>query len=264
MRVIVTRPQPQASDWASRLGAAGVAAVALPLIEIAPPAHRDAVDAAWRGLMQQDLVVFVSPNAVLQFFQARPADVTWPMSTWAGSTGPGTSNALSAVGVPSPCIVQPSPDAAQFDSEALWSVLQPMREWRGARVLVVRGEGGRDWLAQTLQQRGAQVSFVEAYRRQAPSFDAAARQVLADAAAQPAGHLWLFSSSEAIGHLQHHAPAVISAQASAWGTHPRIVARAADAGFGHTRLVSATFDGLLLALGEVRAGAPAYNAPHRE
>lgn len=253
MRAIVTRPQPQADDWVARLTAAGVPAVALPLIEIAPPADRSTVVAAWRTVPQQALVMFVSPNAVAQFFALRPAERAWPASTWVGSTGPGTTAALRAAGVPAHCIVQPAPDAPHFDSEALWAVLRPMRDWRGARALIVRGEGGRDWLAQALQQQGAQVAFVEAYRRQAPRLSAstgahpAVLALLADAAAQPAAHRWLFSSSEAIGHLQDQAPQVIGPQASAWGTHPRIVERAVQAGFGHTRLVPAAFDGLLAA-----------------
>src|SRR5439155_1658691 len=90
--------------------------------------------------------------------------------------------------VPAAAIGEPPPDAAQFDSEALWERLAA-RDWRGAPVLVVRGDGGRDWLAQRLRERGAQVAFVAAYHRAAPRFDAAQRQLL-DATLPPQRWLW--------------------------------------------------------------------------
>ena len=71
-------------------------------------------------------------------------------------------------------IVSPAVDAAQFDSEALWERLRS-RDWNGARVLVVRGDGGRDWLADRLRDAGATVATVGAYRRIAPTFAADAR-----------------------------------------------------------------------------------------
>lgn len=165
MRVLVTRPAAQASEWVQQLRAAGLQAEALPLIDIAPAADAASVGAAWRALPTVDLVVFVSPNAAAHFFAARPAPVHWPAELLAASPGPGTTRVLRDLGVA--CIVEPAADAPQFDSEALWQQLGA-RDWRGKLVLVARGEGGRDWLADKLRQHGARVSFVAAYRRAAP------------------------------------------------------------------------------------------------
>ncbi|MED5617733.1 uroporphyrinogen-III synthase [Ideonella sp. BN130291] len=250
MRLIVTRPQPQADEWVAALHARGVQAEALPLIDIGPAADEAPVHQAWVQLSTMALAMFVSPNAVGRFFACRPAAATWPAQLWAGSTGPGTSAALLAAGVPPECVVQPDASAAQFDSEALWARLAALRSWQGARVLIVRGEGGRDWLAQTLAGQGAQVSCVQAYRRAAPQLDAAQQAVLARALADPAGHLWLFSSSEAIGHLLALAPAGTTwQQARALASHPRIAARARAAGFGRVRQVRPTMEAVLQALG---------------
>jgi uroporphyrinogen-III synthase len=231
VQLIVTRPSEQADEWVARLRGAGVVAQALPLITIAPPADAAPLHAAWAALAQQRLVMFVSANAVAAFFVAQPLGATWPAQSLAGATGPGTSAALRAHGVPPGCIVEPPRDAAQFDSEALWHELQA-RDWCGASALIVRGEGGRDWLAERLIERGARVAFVEAYRRIVPRLDAAGRALLDAAQARPQQFVWLFSSSQAIDHLRLLAPRADWSHARAIATHPRIAQRAATLGFG--------------------------------
>jgi uroporphyrinogen-III synthase len=234
VRVIVTRPAAQAADWVDRLRASAIDAVALPLIGIAPVTDPSALLAAWRGLAQRDLVVFVSPNAAEQFFALRPRGVAWPAGPQAGSPGPGTTRVLLGLGVPASAIVEPADDAAQFDSESLWARLRT-QDWQGRRVLIVRGDGGRDWLAQTLQAAGAQVEHVAAYRRLAPPLDSDHAALLRAALERPEAHLWFFSSSEAIDNLAA-APLVTDARtdwarARALATHPRIAARARQLGF---------------------------------
>jgi uroporphyrinogen-III synthase len=228
-RVLVTRPAEQAGSWVERLRQRGIAAQALPLIEIAPPADTAALHAAWAELATCRLVVFVSANAVLHFFAARPAAVAWPDAVAAGAPGSGTADALRTAGVPAASIVTPAADAAQFYSETLRTRLQA-RDWRGARVLVVRGDGGRDWLGERLAAAGAKVDTVSAYRRLAPSFTGAGRDRL-DAAIADADAVWLFSSSEAIANLEQAAGPGRFAAARAVATHPRIAARARSLGF---------------------------------
>ena len=232
MRVIVTRPAAQVADWVARLRDCAIDAVALPLIGIAPVADAAALHAAWRGLALQRLAVFVSPNAAEQFFAQRPPDAAWPSGLLAGSPGPGTTRALIQLGVPAGQVIEPASDALQFDSESLWAQLRD-RAWQGAGVLIVRGDGGRDWLAQTLRDAGAQVAHVAAYRRVAPVFDAPAVELLRAALAQPASHLWFFSSAEAIDNLVASPPAGRAdwGKAHAIATHPRIAERARQAGF---------------------------------
>jgi uroporphyrinogen-III synthase len=232
MKALVTRPAAQAVEWVAQLAARGIEAAALPLIGIADADDVTAVDAAWARLPEQALVVFVSPNAVERFFARRPAGLEWPAGVLAGSPGPGTTRELQRLGVPAQAIVAPADDAPQFDSESLWAQLGGRRPWRGAAVTIVRGDGGRDWLAQTLRERGAAVSNLSAYRRVVPVPDAAQRRVLETALAAPAQWVWLFSSSEAIDHLATLAPQADRRGAVAIATHPRIAARARAAGFG--------------------------------
>lgn len=230
MLLIVTRPAAQAAAWVQQLQALGHDAQALPLIEIGAVADPAPVREAWRGLHGQDLVMFVSANAVAHFFALAPAGLAWPQGLRAACTGPGTAAALRVAGVPPACVVEPPADAGNFDSEALWSLLAP-QDWAGRQVLVVRGEDGRDWLADTLRGRGAAIDFVTAYRRCAPRPDAAGQALLAQALAAPASHLWLFSSSQAVGHLRALSPLADWSRSLALATHPRIAQAARDTGF---------------------------------
>ena len=234
MRIIVTRPAAQAQAWVRDLRERGLDAVALPLIAIGAAADPEVVRVAWETLSEHRLVVFVSPNAVEQFFAAAPEDARWPDRTLAGSPGPGTTRELRARGVSAASIAEPAADAPQFDSEALWAQLSA-RPWQGRSALIVRGDGGRDWLADTLRSAGARVELLAAYRRVASKPDAAQRALLAAAVAAPAEHLWLFSSSEAIDRLAALRPDLDTAvwhASQAVATHPRIAERARALGFG--------------------------------
>ncbi|WP_348756250.1 uroporphyrinogen-III synthase [uncultured Aquincola sp.] len=248
MRLLVTRPQPQADAWVQRLAAAGFDAAAVPLLhteacgDVASPTAT-ALLAAAQG------VVFVSPGAATHFFE-QGAGAPWPAQRWAAAPGPGTADRLQALGVPAGCIVQPAADAAQFDSESLWVQLRP-RVQAGDRVLIVRGDGGRDWLADILRAHGAQVEFLQAYRRGAPRLSPAEQAQLQAALADPAAHLWLFSSGEAIGHLQTLAPGADWRAGLALATHPRIEARARALGVGQVFAARPSFEAVVAAARDI-------------
>lgn len=236
-RVIVTRPAAQAGAWVDQLNRRGVPAVAVPLIGIDQAADPAAIDAVWSGLTDYQLLMFVSPNAAARFFARRPEGASWPASVQVASPGPGTTDGLLQAGVPRRQLSEPAADAAQFDSETLWTELR-RQSWRGSRVLIVRGEGGRGWLAEQLVAAGAEVQFLAAYRRAPARLMPAQRQALQQALTAPAQHLWFFSSSEAVGHLldarllpESQVHAALTASVSLV-THPRIAERARRAGFG--------------------------------
>jgi uroporphyrinogen-III synthase len=255
-QVIVTRPQPQADEWVARLRSLGVVASALPLLGIAGPADEAPVHAAWQSLAQPGnagdeapaLVMFVSPSAVERFFQLRPAGAAWPTPVLAGGTGPGTRAALLQAGVPPAAVRTPPEAGGQFDSEALWQLLRHEIDWAGRQVLIVRGEGGRDWLADTLRRHGARPRFVEAYRRTVPVPDAAGRALLRQALAQPAAFCWLFSSSEAVSHLPALAPQADWSGSRALATHARIAEAARRLGMTAVQQVSPSPEAVVRAL----------------
>ncbi|MDN3923135.1 uroporphyrinogen-III synthase [Roseateles violae] len=259
LTLVLTRPRQQAGDWLARLAEQGVEALSLPLLEIDAGAA-EAADAAWAALPDAALAMFVSPNAVEHFFARRPAGAAWPAQTLAACVGPGSARALEAAGVPAGQIVQPPADAASLDSEHLWPQLAG-HDWRGRLALLLRGEGGRDWLAQRLREHGARTLYFSVYRRRAPRFDAAQRALLDAIVAAPDRHVWLFSSAEAVGHLPELAAQDWSAGRCIC-THERIAEAARRLGFGHVVLARPEAAAIAAAL-EAMQGRT-YNRPHRD
>jgi len=252
-RLIVTRPAAQAAPWVQALRARGVDATALPLIGIEPLADGTPVRQAWAALPSVHWVMFVSANAVEHFFALRPNGAAWPAGLAAGAPGPGTKAALQAEGL----LLVDEPVPGRADSEGLWAQVAP-RFWRGRRVLVVRGEDGRDWLAEQLREAGAEVCFVAAYRRAPPMLDADAAALLASAAAAPQRHAFAFGSSEAVTRLRELAPQAEWGTALALAGHPRIAEAARAAGFGQVQVLPPQDDlaqGAAAMAAALRAGA---------
>ncbi|MBO9650002.1 MAG: uroporphyrinogen-III synthase [Variovorax sp.] len=236
-RVIVTRPARETSRWVDDLRAAGVDAVALPLIEIASIKDRKPIDEAWQRIASYDALMFVSAAAARYFLDGARIDAASHCRFWA--TGPGTVRGLRDAGVPESSIDAPAADAAQFDSEALWSLVRPQVR-PGTRVLIVRGgdasgqAAGREWLAREIAGAGGACDAVAAYRRLAPVIGDEERRLIAEAADGSA--IWLFSSSEAILNLRALVPAIEWRAACALTTHERIAQAARTAGFGRVHV----------------------------
>jgi uroporphyrinogen-III synthase len=255
VRVIVTRPESEARRWLEDLRGQGFDAVALPLIAIAPVPQPAALHAAWRQLAGLNAVMFVSGNAVRQFFNQKPPGAGWTARTRAWATGTGTREALLQAGVEPALIDAPPVSAAQFDSETLWQQVGP-DVLPGWRVLIVRGgdadgaASGRDWLADRLLGGGAQVEVVVAYLRRAPAWGGAQRRQAREAA--QADSAWLFSSSQGIEHLQALMQGQDWSRARAVATHPRIAQAARDAGFGVVCESRPTLDAVVAALESFR------------
>lgn len=253
--LLVTRPQPQADAWVERLRADGIDALALPLLEISAVVDLSALHAAWHDLTRYALAMFVSPNAVSHFFAARPAELAaqgWPAGTRAAATGPGTLQALHMAGVPAALCVAPPPQAARFDSAALWGQLRG-ESWVGREVLVLRGNGGRDEFAAHLRADGAAVHFTQAYHRGPAQPNAAERARLGRAIAEPGSHLWWLSSAEAVDCLAHLAGDTNWGAAQALASHPRIAQRARELGFGRVFEAPPTIEAVRASLAAIEA-----------
>lgn len=256
---IVTRPEPQASAWVSKLRARGVQAVACPLLVIGPAPDPAAVQGVMTSLCAPDSVMFVSPNAAAQFFACRPAHWRWPDGVQALATGPGTVAALLEAGVPEALIVAPPVASAQFDSETLWAQVCHQR-WPGRRLWVVRGEGGRDWFSTMARAAGADVQWVQAYARSSPAANEALLHHLQGLHAMGPQAVWLLSSSEAVDHLEALLPGVSWAAGVAVASHPRISERAHALGMGCVLDVRPTVDAVVEAVSALQAKAPDTSA----
>lgn len=240
--VIITRPEPEATQWVHQLEAAGQPAAPLPMMQIHPcraAGAQAALRQALRRLQDYQAFMFVSSNAVRHMalhLKAAPSSVTATARLWA--PGPGTARTLLQQGFSADRIDQPGPSALQFDSEALWAVVQPQIQ-PGTRVLVVRGSTaeadpadcghGRQWLAEQIMARGGQVDFVPVYERNAPVRTPELEHQIASLCNQQP--VWLFSSSECLHNLVGLAPQQPWDQQTALTTHPRIAEQARQRGF---------------------------------
>lgn len=124
------------------------------------------LDAAIR-LDRYDWAVFVSPNAVDKALAVILAARHWPASVRVATVGKSSEQALARHGIHD--VVAPQ---ERFDSEALLA-LPEFADVAGQRVVIFRGDGGRDLFGDTLKARGAEVDYVTCYRRGVPAADPA-------------------------------------------------------------------------------------------
>lgn len=246
--VVITRPLAQAQPLAERIAAQGRAVELLPLLEISPLPDQAPLQAALSTLGSYALAAFVSPNAV----EAAFAHITsWPAGLKAAVVGEGSRAALLAHGVPAEDIFSP-PDPAASDSEHLLAALD-LSALSGKRALIVRGESGRELLADSLRSAGVAVDAVAAYRRSVPALTpslAAQLGKLADGDTE-----WLLTSSEALRGLVALLNELDGTRAVAKVQrqhiivpHTRIAETAKQAGFQRVTLTGSGDDRMVAAL----------------
>ena len=164
--ILVTRPIEQAAVLAQGIREAGGEALIFPAMEIVP-----VTDAALAVGIDQlhtfDAAIFISPNAARYGLAAINAQRNWPTHIQIYALGPGTARELAQQGMAD--IIQPDGQ----DTDALL-LLPPLNHVKNQRIVIFRGVGGRELLADTLRARGAVVVYAECYRRVRPDCDAQA------------------------------------------------------------------------------------------
>jgi uroporphyrinogen-III synthase len=191
VHIAVTRPPEQATKLNAAIAQAGGSVISFPLLDIASLPDLSAFHAAITPLHLFDWAIFISSNAV-QYGMPLLQQASLPASLKFAAIGPTTASALGSFGVAE--VLKP---ADRFDSESLLA-LPELQQMQGQRVLIVRGVGGREVLADTLKQRGAEVVFGECYRRINPQKNA---DVLAHAHAGNQLQAIIITSSEALRFL---------------------------------------------------------------
>jgi uroporphyrinogen-III synthase len=159
--VLVTRPKNQAEVLCRLLEQAGCLSMRLPVIEI--EALQQSKNTFFLDKVAgYDWLVFVSVNAVKFSLAVWPQAQQIVCKQNIAAVGLATAQAIEAVGVD----VDVIPESG-FNSEALLVALSE-QQVSGQKILIVRGQGGREWLADRLRFLGAEVDYWEVYRRIKP------------------------------------------------------------------------------------------------
>jgi uroporphyrinogen-III synthase len=148
---------------------------------------------------------------------------------------------------PTPILIPKSNE--QWDSEGLWQELQALGwDWKSKKIIIFKGEGGREWLADTLATAGATVEAISTYTRVPLDLNNPAWHVIREIDFSKT--LWLLTSSEAVRYLGQ----IVKAQfpqglqsASALCSHHNIANAAQIIGFGDVLTTEAGDEALIKA-----------------
>lgn len=196
--ILITRPEGQGADMMAQLDAAGWHCVHQPLLRIAPfnENHGAAFHAMKQHIMDldhYDVVISVSGNAstlavdmIDQYWPQMPVGISWY------AVGPSSAKAFLALGIEMQV-------PTHNHSEGLLE-LTDLQNLKGKKVLILRGVGGREHLAQSLTARGAHVEYCELYQREAIRFD---QGELSTLLSQEQIHYALLTSGEMLQQLAH-------------------------------------------------------------
>jgi len=213
--IIVTRPSGQARQLIevlsqaieeSRAGKRSLPEIlSLPLLTIVPKSDDHLADHIATTLSNADIAIFVSPNAIESVM--RLLDRDWqgfskkiiPIGVMGGSSHLALKNhGIGLEDHPTPIIIPKNNE--NWDSEGLWQELQSVQPvWRDKKVVIFKGEGGRDWLADTLRNAGATVEAISTYTRVPLDIDNPAWHAIREMDFSKS--LWLLTSSEAVRYL---------------------------------------------------------------
>ena len=162
---MVTRPEHQAYRLCRLIEQSGGTAVRFPVLEIVPVNGLQLQQNILHHLDLFDWVVFISVNAVNFALRSSVGNIDIPQGVRMAAVGRATAKALQEAGLR----VDLLPEAG-FNSEALLAAPE-LLHLDGLSVLIVRGQGGRELLADKLRTRGARVEYLEVYKRLKPVMD---------------------------------------------------------------------------------------------
>ena len=246
INLLITRPVMPASRTATRVAALGATPFIFPTTIIEPPADAAPLNAALEKISGYYAAIFVSPSAAeMTLAPLGSIAKKLPASLHVFAPGPGTAEELNLRGVAS--VEMP---ATSFDSEGLLELATlQAAAINGRRIVIFRGNDGRELLREALVKRGATVDAITAYHRRAPTTPPTGLLELLRA-----GKVNALSamSSDAITHLVPLVPAVERAALlftlPVYASHERIAATARDAGFRNVIETQAGDAGLITAL----------------
>lgn len=193
LKVMITRPEHQAGELQQRVTEAGGIPYMYPLLSIQPAAGLQSLASILNHLDHFHLAIFVSPNAVTFGMELIHAHGGLPLDMRTATVGQSSAQVFRQL---SGFDVDHCPET-EFSSEGLLA-LPALQQVRGQRILIFRGQSGREKLADSLRQRGADVHYMPVYQRLPAKCDAGQ---LGGAIQQRKIDIISLTSREALNHL---------------------------------------------------------------
>lgn len=163
---MITRPAHQAGALSQTICSAGGETFLFPTLAIIPATLTAENKAQLQNIKQYDFIIFISPNAVKYGLEHIHANITLPNDLLLATIGQGSAKILmDSLGKPAD--VTPKEN---FNSDGLLAT-QAMQDVANKHILIIRGNGGREHLKETLEKRGAIVDYLTAYQRIRPASD---------------------------------------------------------------------------------------------
>ena len=167
--VVITRARDQADEFVSELERYGAQVIVCPTIEIREPESYERLDEAIDHLYGYDWVIFTSVNGVDHFFNRlekrgrNPSEID---ELRVCAIGEATAEQLRALQVHVDIV------PSEFKAEGIFAALERFvggpEALQGLNVLLPRASVARDYLPKALEQAGARVDVVPAYRTALP------------------------------------------------------------------------------------------------
>ena len=220
---ILTRPKGQNETLAHALLQSGWEVRLAPALQI----NQRVLDAGERAPdpADYDLIVFVSGNAVAGYASQLDDQYVWPESTLAACVGLTTAQSVRHTFGAAIQVLHPAAKETQ-DSESLWRVITARGKMPG-RVLILRGQDGRDWLAEQFQACGVAVHVHVAYCRELATWSPDIQTELSVWAQNDQRVVWLLTSPHGIdcvmGQIERAGATDWASRCSYIVTHPRLV-----------------------------------------
>jgi uroporphyrinogen-III synthase len=238
LKIVITRPRDQAVQLAQRIEQAGGIPLLFPLLDIVAVQDTLKLHEQVLQLVKFDLAIFISPNAVNYGIAEIRAVSDIPPKLKIATVGQGSAKALREMGIDN--IIAPT---ERFDSEGLLD-LPELQDITGWRVMIFRGDGGRELLGDTLKARGAIVEYATCYVRSkhqqgAQAWLDAKPDAISVTSSEAMGYLWEMLGEKARLALRD-TPIFLP--------HPRIADLAKQQGWQQVQLTGSGDDGLLSAL----------------
>ena len=166
MSILVTRPTPSGEELVEQLKKLGLSTYHAPLISIIPGTELPLLATKLSSLTQDDQVFLLSKNAVWHAHSAlQHRGLAWPDKLSYYAIGPSTGKFFKQI------TGKTITWSDEGETSEIILSLPELQYLAAKKVLLLRGNGGREHLASILSERGANVDYCECYSRQPIDYD---------------------------------------------------------------------------------------------